>query len=77
MQRRIALTLSGAALLLPGCTGLSTGAYQASGYGKEAYDAPIYDEGGLYEPGLYDGGIDRNRRAPWPGGDGRIDDRDL
>lgn len=77
MQRRIALAISGAVLLLAGCADISTGPYQASGYGKENYDAGIYDEGGLYEPGLYDGGIDRSGPGPWPGGDGRIDDKDL
>ena len=63
--------------LLAGCADVSTGAYQASGFGREAYEAGIYDEGGIYEPGLYDGGIDENRSAPWPGADGGIDDRDL
>ncbi|HEY0832678.1 MAG TPA: hypothetical protein VGE72_02115 [Azospirillum sp.] len=75
MQQWIAFAASGAAFVLSGCAGVSTGAYQASGTGSENYDAGIYDRGGLYQPGLDSGGVDEPGLLT--GGDGRIDDESL
>ncbi|MGR0187759.1 hypothetical protein [Azospirillum aestuarii] len=75
MTRWIALSALVAAASLSACADISTGAYQADGYGSENYDAGIYDEGGLYEPGLNNGGLDDP--GILTGKDGLIDDKSL